>query len=181
MPTEVIESDSLQGLSKDQIPLLQRQYGKNIFRQSNQHRFLHILWNIAREPMFILLVISCSLYFVLGNTNEGIMMAVAMLIVVTISLYQEVRSSHALKALEQFTEPKVTAIRNGIQQVVSNEDLVPGDIILAMENQKTKVKMQNEPLIFARLSVLHFYFLLLTLPNSLNFNRSYNYVQAQVI
>jgi P-type Ca2+ transporter type 2C len=136
MPTKVLESATLQGLSQAQIVLLQRQYGKNVFRHSSPHRFLHILWNIAREPMFILLAISCSLYFVLGNINEGIMMAVAMMIVMAISLYQEVRSSHALKALKQFTEPKVTVIRNGIQVVISNEDLVPGDIIMLEEGAK---------------------------------------------
>lgn len=136
MPGKVIEIGNQQGLSKEQIPLLQKQYGKNTFQVGSQNRFLNIVWDIIREPMFILLVIACSLYFILGNTAEGIMMAIAMAIVTTISLYQEVKSSKALEALKQFTEPKVTVIRDGKEQVISNEELVPGDIIVVEEGMK---------------------------------------------
>ncbi len=137
MPGKVIEIGNLQGLSQEQIPLLQKQHGKNTFHVGSRHRFLFIVWDIFREPMFILLVIACSLYFILGNTAEGIMMAIAMAIVTAISLYQEVKSSKALETLKQFTEPKVTVIRDGREQVISNEELVPGDIIVVEEGMKT--------------------------------------------
>ena len=101
MPGKVTEVNNLNGLSQQQIPSLQEQYGKNIFAFDTENRFLKIVWGIFREPMFILLVIACSLYFILGNTGEGIMMAVAMAIVTAISLYQEVKSSKALAALKQ--------------------------------------------------------------------------------
>ena len=47
--------------------------------------------------MFILLVIACSLYLILGEVSEGIMKLVAMVFVATILLYQKVKSSNALK------------------------------------------------------------------------------------
>src|SRR6187402_541212 len=130
MPGKVIKLDNIQGLSRSGIALLQEQYGKNIFVGGKKHRLYHILIDIFREPMLILLLIACSLYFVLGNTSEGILMAIAIVIVTAISLYQESKSSRALQALKQFTEPKVTVIRDGIEQVIRNEDLVPGDIML---------------------------------------------------
>ncbi|MDP4261299.1 MAG: cation-translocating P-type ATPase [Bacteroidota bacterium] len=136
MPGKVSELVNIQGLSAQQIPLLQKQYGKNIFHSVAQHRFLHIVWDVVREPMFVLLLIACSLYFILGNISEGIMMAVAMAVVTAISLYQEVKSSRALEALKQFTEPKVTVIRDGKEQVISNEELVPGDIMLLEEGRR---------------------------------------------
>ena len=86
--------------------------------------------------MFILLVIACSLYFILGEVGEGVLMAIAMVIVTAISLYQEVKSSTALDALKQLTEPRVTVIRNGQQEVISDEDLLPGDIMLLEEGMK---------------------------------------------
>lgn len=136
MPGHVTELGDIQGLSGPQVERLQRQYGKNIFRAAAQYRFLHILWDVLREPMFILLLIACSLYFILGNISEGIMMAVAMVIVTAISLYQEVKSSRALQALRQFTEPRIKVIRDGREQVVGNEELVPGDIMLLEEGMK---------------------------------------------
>ncbi len=136
MPGKVIEVGNLQGLLQEQIPSLREQYGKNVFHTGSHNRFLRIVWNIFREPMFILLVIACTLYFILGNIGEGTMMAIAMVIVTAISLYQEVKSSRALESLKQFTEPKITVIRDGKEQVIRNEELVPGDIILLEEGMK---------------------------------------------
>lgn len=136
MTGKKVEITEMQGLQDQQVLLLQKKYGKNIFRNEKQHRILFIVAGIFREPMFILLTIACTLYFILGNTAEGIMMAIAMIIVTAISLYQEVKSSRALESLKQFTEPKVTVIRDSRPQTISNEELVPGDIILLEEGMK---------------------------------------------
>jgi len=136
MPGKVFKLDTIQGLSNQEVPYLQKQYGKNIFSTGKQHRFFHIIKDIFREPMFIMLVVACSLYFILGQIGEGIMMAVAMAIVTAISLYQEVKSSRALESLKQFTEPRITVIREGIEQLISNDELVPGDIMMIEEGMK---------------------------------------------
>ncbi len=133
MSGKVIDLGNIQGLSVQEVPALQQQYGKNIFQAESSRRFIHIVWDIVKEPMFILLVIACSLYFILGEVSEGILMLVAMALVTAISLYQEVKSTNALKALQQFTEPKITVVRNGKEMIISTEELVPGDIMLLDE------------------------------------------------
>jgi P-type Ca2+ transporter type 2C len=133
MPGKVIELGNIQGLSAQEIPALRQQYGKNLFHAESSRRFIHIVRDIVKEPMFILLVIACSLYFILGEVSEGIMMLIAMVIVAAISVYQEVKSSNAVKALEQFTEPKVTVVRDGAAIIIATEELVPGDIMLLEE------------------------------------------------
>ncbi|HEV8504956.1 MAG TPA: cation-translocating P-type ATPase [Chitinophagaceae bacterium] len=124
------------GLSQAEVALQQKKYGKNILQYERQHRIYRLLFDVFREPMFILLIISCALYFLLGEVSEGIMMAIAMVIVAAISIYQDVKSSNAIEALRQYAEPKVKVIRDGRGQVISNEDLVPGDIILLQEGMK---------------------------------------------
>jgi Ca2+-transporting ATPase len=136
MADKVIELETLSGLLIQDIPPLQKQYGKNRLQPGSSHRLVRILIDIFTEPMFILLVIACSLYFVLGEVSEGVLMAIAMVIVTAISLYQEVKSSRALDALKQLTEPRVSVIRNGQQEVISNEDLLPGDVMLLEEGMK---------------------------------------------
>ncbi len=132
----MIQMEDLRGLPKKEIPILRRQFGRNLFHAEPSRRILHVLWDIVRAPMFILLMIACSLYFFLGNTGEGLMMFAAIILVAAISVYQEVKSSHALQALKQLTEPKTTVIREGIEYVISTEDLVPGDIILLSEGMR---------------------------------------------
>ncbi len=92
--------------------------------------------NVAGEPMFLMLVAACFLYFILGEVAEGLMMMAAICLVTAISIYQEVRSSKALDALKQLTEPKITVIRNNLETVVHSEELVPGDVMILEEGAK---------------------------------------------
>jgi Ca2+-transporting ATPase len=131
IPPQTSERQS--GLATEEVIALQKQYGKNIFRFNKEYRVAHIVWDIVREPMFVLLAIACSLYFILGENKEGVMMAVAMIIVMAISVFQEARSSRAIRALKQFTEPKTAVIRDGKESLIDSEELVPGDIILLEE------------------------------------------------
>lgn len=136
MPGQVIHIENIKGLDEQEIPGLQKQFGKNIFKKSKPGTFFKIVTDIVKEPMLILLAIACSVYFILGENNEGFMMAAAIVFVTTISLYQESKSAKALKALKQFTQPTVTVIRGGIEKSITTEDLLPGDIMILEEGNK---------------------------------------------
>jgi Ca2+-transporting ATPase len=69
MPVQVSHPDNIQGLSNLQIQALSKQYGKNVFRTESSRNVFHIIRDIIIEPMFILLAIACSLYFILGEIN----------------------------------------------------------------------------------------------------------------
>lgn len=131
-----IEIQSPRGLSDEEVRVLQKEFGKNVFRPDSRNRQLKLLWKIIREPMFLLLVIACALYFILGQTAEGIMMAITMLIVSAISVFQDTRSARALDALKEYIEPKIKVIRNSQEKTVDARELVPGDIIIMEEGMK---------------------------------------------
>ena len=133
---KVLYFQRLVGLKEEDIPSLQKEFGKNIFKITATPRFLIIVWDIVKEPMFILLSLACALYFVMGEVAEGFLMLTAMLFVAAISVYQEVKSSTAIQALQQYTEPKVIVIRNGAEKSIASSELVPGDIILLEEGNK---------------------------------------------
>lgn len=124
------------GLTDNVVKELQEKYGKNIFHIHKQRRFYHIVLEILTEPMFVMLVLACTLYFVLGENSEGLMMLTAMVMVAGISFYQDIRSTVALDALKEFTEPKTIVVRNGKQIPVSSADLVPGDVIYLHEGNR---------------------------------------------
>jgi Ca2+-transporting ATPase len=134
---EILQSQAeITGLKQVEILPLQKQYGKNVFQADHKDGFFQIVWNILKEPMFIMLIIACALYFVLGEVKEGLLMLAAMIFVGAISVYQEVKSSKALAALNQYTQPKITVIRDGKEQVILSEDLVPGDLISLEEGNR---------------------------------------------
>ncbi len=120
------------GLSQQEADRLKKQWGGNNIR-FKQRTFLKVLSGIVSEPMFILLVIATSVYFITGEHEEGLMTAAAIVIVTAVSIYQDVRSSHALEALKAYTQEKITVIRDGVERLILTEDLVPGDIIVLVE------------------------------------------------
>src|SRR6516164_7050542 len=124
------------GLKNSDLPNLINKFGKNIFEQEKQHRIFRIIWNVLKEPMFLMLFAACSLYFILGKSDEGLLMLSAMLFVAAISVFQELKSSQALEALKQYTEPKITVIRDGNEQVILSEDLLPGDVMMLEEGNR---------------------------------------------
>ena len=83
-----------------------------------------------------MLLFASSLYFILGETKEGLLMLVAMIFVVAISIYQETKSSRALQALKQLTQSRVGVIRDGKNETILSEELLPGDIMILQEGDK---------------------------------------------
>jgi Ca2+-transporting ATPase len=133
MPGSTVELKKIRGLSSSEILALRQRFGKNIFRTGPSNRFLHTILNIVKEPMIILLLVGCSLYFFLGENTEGFLMLGAMAIVTAIAIYQDIKSTNAIDALKQFTGNRVVVIRDSREMTVMAENLVPGDIILLDE------------------------------------------------
>jgi Ca2+-transporting ATPase len=130
-----LPSLELKGLSRSEIPELQNRYGRNSVKKERQGFWIH-LKEVVGEPMFILLLAACIIYLIIGQFREGLMTIVAIILVGGISIYQGVRSSKALAALKDLTEPKVKVIRDGIEIIISSIDLVPGDIAVMEEGEK---------------------------------------------
>ncbi|GAA4745823.1 cation-translocating P-type ATPase [Flavisolibacter ginsenosidimutans] len=126
----------MQGLTENEAAERLKQYGKNAVHLNEGKRLLHIVAGVVKEPMFLLLVLACALYFLLGESAEGFMMVVALCFVGAISVYQEVRTSNALAALNDLTEPQATVVRDGVRKSIVVEMIVPGDLLLLSEGEK---------------------------------------------
>ena len=148
MPEKILPIDHLTGLTQSEAERLQIHTGKNLLRSEPSWRCWHIVLNIVREPMFLLLAIACSLYFILGETSEGLMTMGAILLVTAISLFQDIRSAQALDALKIYARQQVAVLRNGVEVLIDPVDLVPGDL-MSLEEGNTipadgKVIQEND-------------------------------------
>ncbi|MBK8053393.1 MAG: cation-translocating P-type ATPase [Saprospiraceae bacterium] len=119
---------SLQGLNEIQVRHNREKFGSNIIENQKGGHFFKILVEIISEPMFLILVITSVLYFVLGEFSEGLIMLIAIFLVAGISLFQENRSRNAVDSLKKLSNPKIRCMRNGIDEVIDTEELVVDDI-----------------------------------------------------
>lgn len=123
------------GLSDEEVAEARRQHGANQWTAKEQNGFWRALREIVLEPMFLLLLAAAVIYFVSGDWGDGLFMAVAIVLVTAISLYQDTRTRKALDALKALTEPRCRLIRNGVLTELPSEEMVPDDLMVLEEGE----------------------------------------------
>ena len=124
---------SLQGLTNEDVIQSRKKNGVNSLEHQHKNHLLASLIDMVKEPMFLLLILATSIYFITGDYGDGIFMAVAIVLVSTISLYQEFRSRNAIELLKKLSQPKSKVIRNGEVTEIPSEEIVLGDLIQSEE------------------------------------------------
>jgi len=124
---------NIKGLTNEQVLDAREKYGYNRLDYKKENGFFDAIKSLAKEPMIILLLVASSIYFISGNTGDGIFMVSAVVLVSAISLYQDSRSRNALEKLKDFTQPECKVIRNGKVEEIKIEDLVVGDSLMIEE------------------------------------------------
>ncbi|MDP3558437.1 MAG: cation-translocating P-type ATPase [Bacteroidota bacterium] len=124
---------NIKGLSDQEVLLARKKFGLNKLDSKKQNAFFAYLLSIAKEPMVLLLLIASLIYFFTGNTDDGIFLASAIIIVSAISLYQDSKSRNALLKLKNLIQPNCKVIRNDKSIEISIEELVVGDYLIIEE------------------------------------------------
>jgi len=102
-----------------------------------QHRTpLVVLLSIASQPMVLLLLACTVLYALLGNVFDSAALALSVVAVSAISVYQELRTQRVLEALRDLSSPRSTVVRDGVVKRIASQDLVPGDRLIVQEGDR---------------------------------------------
>ncbi|MES2746949.1 MAG: cation-translocating P-type ATPase [Bacteroidota bacterium] len=123
----------IKGLTNEEVIASRKKHGSNEVNFKKENYFLEAALDVAKEPMVILLFVAAIIYFITGKTSDAVFLVVAIVLVATISLYQNSRSRDALEKLKQFTKPNCKVIRNGESIEIPTEELVIGDSLLVEE------------------------------------------------
>lgn len=121
------------GLSNDEVVASRKKWGFNSLEHQQKNHLLISIIEIVKEPMFLLLFVAASIYYITGDYGDGIFMTIAILLVATISLFQEARSRNAIDALKKLSQPKSKVIRNDEIIEIPSEEIVVGDFIQVQE------------------------------------------------
>jgi len=138
MPAKASTLDlgGLPGLSEgDAIARLQ-QDGPNELPAQKKRGPWTIGLEVAREPMFLLLVAAGSLYLLMGETADALMLLGFVFVVMGITIIQERRTERALDALRDLSSPRALVIRDGSQRHIAGRDVVRGDLVVLSEGDR---------------------------------------------
>ena len=124
------------GLTSQDITKLKKIYGKNEIAPSKKDTPIIKILHTLCEPMFLLLIIAASIYFLLGEPRDGIIMLVFVFAVIAIDIIQEWKTDKTINALKKLSTPRITVLRDNKKVEISSIDLLPGDIMYIHEGIK---------------------------------------------
>ena len=125
----------LKGLTEAQLNASRKQFGYNEAHHQEKNKWYHLLLDILKEPMLLLLIAVAVIYILVGNISEAIFMMVAIVAVTAISFYQDNRSKKALQELEKLNEPLSIVIRDGKYLHIPTKELAVGDLCVIDEGK----------------------------------------------
>jgi Ca2+-transporting ATPase len=127
---------NLQGLTEQEALEHLAEDGFNELPSAKKRTFLHILLEVVREPMFLMLIACGLLYLFLGDREEALMLMGFVVVIIGITFYQEQKTERALEALRDLSSPRALVIRDGKQQRIAGREVVREDIILLSEGDR---------------------------------------------
>ncbi len=140
-------TDSEKGLNPEQVEKSRRTYGTNSFVRQSHESLAKRIWDASTEPMLVMLIfaaiitlaVNITRYFTGGEYNflecVGIFAAIALSVVITI--ITEGKSAKAFEALNKINEDTlIKVIRNGEPQLITQKEIVVGDIIMIETGDK---------------------------------------------
>lgn len=130
------KSKNIKGLTTSEAKNRQVMYGKNELTPEKKESFLKKIFLIICEPMFLLLIVAATIYFILGEPRDGAIMLIFVVGIISIDVIQEWKTDKTLNALKDLSAPQINVIRDDKEITIASSDLVPGDLMLIYEGIK---------------------------------------------
>lgn len=130
------KKEKIIGLTSQDIIKLKKIYGKNEIAPSKKDTPIIKIIHALCEPMFLLLIVAASIYFLLGEPRDGLIMLIFVFAVIAIDIFQEWKTDKTISALKKLSTPHITVLRNNQKVEISSIDLLPGDIMYIHEGIK---------------------------------------------
>jgi P-type Ca2+ transporter type 2C len=127
---------SLTGLSEEEAARRFAEEGPNELPSAKKRGPIHIVMGLIREPMFLLLLACGSLYLVLGDIKEALLLLAFVFVVAGITFFQERKTERALEALRDLSSPRALVIRSGEKKRIAGREVVPGDMLILSEGDR---------------------------------------------
>lgn len=144
---ELLGSNNTTGLSASQVEANRMKYGANVLEKKKSKSLFARIWEAATEPMLLMLIgagiiaLGVNIFRAVSGGEAdflecvGIFMAISLSVI--ISVVMEGRSAKAFEALSKISENTIVkALRDGKTLMLSQQEIVAGDILLLSTGDK---------------------------------------------
>ena len=123
----------LDGLSSIDARRLLGEVGPNRWVKRDRFARVRAVVSLLLDPMAVMLIIAAVVYFLLGETRDAVVLALALIPVLGVDVVLEARSRTALDKLARAAAPFADVVRDRHVVSVPLEEVVPGDLLVLRE------------------------------------------------
>ena len=124
------------GLTQAQAKARLSIYGLNKITKKRTFSGLKIFFSQFLNFLIIILIFAGLAAFLAGKTIEALAIFFIIILNVFLGFFMELRAEKSISALKQMLVPRARVIRDGKEQFIETQFLVPGDIIILEEGSK---------------------------------------------
>ncbi|MCQ9375620.1 cation-translocating P-type ATPase [Methyloversatilis sp. XJ19-13] len=130
------ETSAPSGLSEAEVAVRRARDGWNELAVDRTRSIADIVLEVAREPMFLLMLGAGALYLLIGDAQEALVLLGFVLVIIAVTVVQQRRTETALAALRDLSSPRALVLRDGKVTRVAGRDVVVGDRMLLNEGDR---------------------------------------------
>ncbi|CCE93861.1 uncharacterized protein TDEL_0G04940 [Torulaspora delbrueckii] len=120
--------DVLKGLSQGEVESRKKIFGRNSLSDDSKIDYKTMVIHQVCNAMVLVLVISSAISFGIRDWITGGVIAFVIALNVLIGLFQEYKATVTMNSLKALSTPYAHLLRDGSEQEIASEELVPGDL-----------------------------------------------------
>lgn len=124
------------GLSRLEAQARFLKFGPNVLPESEPDSWLKVFFSQFNSPLIYILLICAGVVYFLGETVDAGIILVVVVSNAIIGAVQEGKSSKVLRSLKKLSQAEATVLRDGVEQIIAETEVVVGDILILEEGQK---------------------------------------------
>ena len=120
----------LQGLTVQEAKARLSECGPNVLKEPKKISALALFLEQFKSFLILILLLATAISVIIGEVVEGLIILSIVIMAAVLGFIQNFRAEKALQALKKMVAPLARVIRDGKEQEILTQELVPGDIIL---------------------------------------------------
>ncbi|MFH1760247.1 MAG: HAD-IC family P-type ATPase, partial [bacterium] len=132
---EEVESGQ-QGLSEQEAISRLGEYGQNKLPEAKPDGLFVIFLRQFKSSLIYILLFAGVIVFAMGEIADGLIILAVLIFNAIVGAAQEGKAQNTLLALKKYTETRTTVLRDSQEVIVTDKNIVPGDVIILQEGEK---------------------------------------------
>jgi len=135
---EILEEfgTSIDGLSEKEAKSRLKRFGPNKLVEEERPPIFETIIHQFKSPLIYILLVAGAIALILGHFIDAGVIYAVLVLNATIGFIQEYKAEESIRALAKLLALKAIVVRDGFEEEIGAEEIVPGDIVLLESGQK---------------------------------------------